>query len=136
MAAIQVPAPVVLVAHKIRSVLSACRQHNNPANYAYRLVCSLADVTHSQYAVWLNWPPGPDSVIAQTDGVNPLGRCLVFNQRLPLLVNDADSSDGIRSIAAAPVHFRDTLVGALGIANGAVPYTPRELDLFAALGRI
>src|SRR5262245_10393579 len=106
MHAMQVVAHPV-VTEKIRTVLGACRHDQSPSDYARKLLENLTNITNSQHAVWLSWPIGPGCVVvAETGGVNPLARCLILNRCLPLLVNDPNLCEGIRSVAAAPVRFR------------------------------
>jgi GAF domain-containing protein len=135
MTATQVLAPTT-VADEIRNVLSACRHQRNAADYASRLVQTLAEVTHSQHAMWLNWPANPVCVVAQTAGLNPLGEYLIANERLRVLANDRSTADGIRSVAAAPVWFRSLVVGVLAVANGDEPYTPAHVELLEGIGRV
>src|SRR5436305_10119747 len=99
------------VAEKTRNVLSACRDIRNPRAYAHALVRTVADATDSRCAVWLNWPVGPDCIVAETEGVNPLVLSLIRDTRLPLLANDWSSGDGVQSIVAAPVRFRASVAG-------------------------
>jgi hypothetical protein len=135
MIATQVLAPST-VTEEIRNVLSACRHQSNAGDYASRLVQTLADITHSQHAVWLNWPASPGCVVAQTAGFNPLRDYLIADARLPLLANDCHTPDGIRCVAAAPIWFRSLVVGVLAVANGDEPYAPAHLDLLEGIGRV
>lgn len=134
MLATQVLAPLV-VADKIRSVLSACQYAWNADDYAQQLVRTLAIATHSEYAIWLNWPAGQGDPVAQTGGCRTvLSRLRSLCDCAPRLANDLDERFGIRSIAAAPVMFRSFTVGVLAVANGDRPYTPADLDLLREIG--
>ena len=128
------------VAADIRNVLNACRRSCNAADYARRLVQALADFTHSQHAVWLNWPANSGCVVAGTGGLNPLDRFLMANLRLPLLANDCNLPHGIRAVAAAPIRFRSLVAGVLAVAKGdeplrEQPYRQSDLDLLEGIGR-
>jgi hypothetical protein len=123
------------VAEKIRGVLTACRYILSPCQYARRVVRTIASVTHSQYAVWLNYPAGPESLVAETDGFCWRARVLSLCEAVPRLSNELDSKAGIHSIAAAPIMFRSSITGVLAVANGALPYTSDDLYFLEELGR-
>src|SRR5690242_4395904 len=106
------------IAEKIRGVLTACRYIFSPCEYARRVVRTIASVTHSQYAVWLNWPAGPESVVAETDGFCSRARIPSLCEAVPRLSNDLDPTAGVRSIAAAPIMFRSSITGVLAVFNG------------------
>jgi GAF domain-containing protein len=125
----------IAVAEKTRNVLSACRQTLTSGDYARRLVDTIAEVTQSLYAVWLNWPAGPDSLVAETQEVSLRSRVLSLCACIPRLSNDRDADDGVRSIIAAPVMFRSTLQGILAVANSARPYTAADLEFLTEVGR-
>src|SRR5215471_10747563 len=116
------------VSEKIRDALAACRHILSPCEYARRAVRTIASVTHSQYAVWLNWPAGPESLVAETDGFCSRDRILPLCEAVPRLSNDLDSKEGVHSIAAVPIMFRSSITGVLAVANGALPYTSDDLD--------
>jgi GAF domain-containing protein len=123
------------VAEKVRNVLSACRYIFTPRDYARRVVGTVATVTQSQYAVWLNWPAGPESLVAETEGFAWQARVLSLCEGVPRLSNDLEPGDGVYSIAAAPVMFRSSITGVLAVANGAILYTPADLQFLEAIGR-
>jgi GAF domain-containing protein len=123
------------VAEKIRDVLSACRHILSPRGYALRVVGTIASVTHSQYALWLNWPAGPESLVAETAGFPWRARVFSLCEAVPRLSNHLEPGAGVHSIAAAPIMFRSSIIGVLAVVNGALPYTPADLDLLSGIGR-
>jgi hypothetical protein len=135
MLAIQVLAPPT-VAEEVRNVLSACRHERNADGYARQLVRTLADVTGSQYAVWLNPPQHPACVVAETDQIHPLIHRLILDASLPLLDNQWDLCASGCSIAAAPVQFRGSAVGVLAIVNSSRPYTSRDVEMLEQAGSL
>lgn len=124
MPATQVLAPFAV--EKIRTILSTCRSERTSDSYASRLVTMAAALLQSQHAVWLDWPVGAGCVVAETDGFNPLGRWLTRHGCVPMLTNEY-CCDGIVSLVAAPIRFRDTVVGILAVANAERPYTHADL---------
>ena len=141
-------APPQLKSHACYSIFCAprCRRENSkcaeslPAHpHAARLRTSvagtIASVTHSEYAVWLNWPLGPESLVAETEGFRWQARCLSLCDCVPRLSNDLDPADGVRSMAAAPIMFRSSVTGVLAVVNGAHPTHPPTFDLLNEIGR-
>jgi signal transduction histidine kinase len=122
-------------AEKIRNVLSVCQRALTPREYARRLVETVADITDSQYAVWLNWPDGPESLVAETEGFSSRHRVLSLCACVPRLSNEVDAREGVHSVLAAPIMFRSSITGVLAVANGARPYTPADLDLLREIAR-
>src|SRR5215831_1059012 len=94
------------VEDKVRFVLDACRHILTPLDYARRVVGEVASITHSQYAIWLNWPASRGSLVAETPGLPCQTRVVALCQGVPRLANDLDPASGVHSIAAAPVMFR------------------------------
>jgi signal transduction histidine kinase len=123
------------VAERTREVLSACQYASTPGDYARRLMETLAGVTNSEYAVWLNWPAGPESVVAETQDFPFRSRVLALCDYAPRRSTKLDPRDGLHSIAVAPVMFRSSITGVLAVANGALPYTPCDLNLLRDVGR-
>jgi signal transduction histidine kinase len=123
------------VAERTREVLSACQYASTPGDYARRVVETLASVTDSEYAIWLNWPAGPESVVAETQGFPFRSRVLALCDYAPCRCTKLDPRDGVHSIAVAPIMFRSSITGVLAVVNGALPYTPSDLNLLRDVGR-
>src|SRR5207248_7119423 len=123
------------VAEKIQNVLAVCQHALTSREYARRLVETIAEVTQSQYAVWLNFPADPDSLVAETRGFSPWSGVLSLCGCVPRLSNHLDAAYGVHSSIAAPVMFRSSISGVLAVANSARPYTPADLELLAQIGR-
>ena len=121
-----------VVAEMIRNVLSTCRCTLTSREYPHRLVETIASVTHSQYAVWLNWP-GRHCVVAETEGFPWRNRVLSLCECVPRLSGHA--GEDVHSIAASPIMFRSSITGVLAIANGALPYTTADLHFLDEIGR-
>jgi signal transduction histidine kinase len=82
----------------------------------------------------LNCPVGPGCIVAETEDTPAIVRHAVTDAPLPLLANDWNPCDGIRSLAAAPVRFRASLVGVLAVADGERTYTRSDLDMLEGIG--
>jgi signal transduction histidine kinase len=123
------------VAERTREVLSACQYASTPGDYARRVVETLASVTDSEYAIWLNWPAGPESVVAETQGFPFRSRVLALCDYAPCRCTKLDPRDGVHSIAVAPIMFRSSITGVLAVVNGVLPYTPSDLNLLRDVGR-
>jgi signal transduction histidine kinase len=122
------------VAERTREVLSACQYASTPGDYARRLVETLANITSSECAIWLNWPVSPESVVAETQGFPFRRRVLALCDYAPRRCTKLDPRDGVHSIAVAPILFRSSITGVLAVANGAKPYTPCDLNLLRDVG--
>jgi signal transduction histidine kinase len=119
---------------EIRSVLGACQYAPSARDYALQLVRALAAATDSPCAIWLNWPPHPTDVVAQT-GDASAGALSALCDCAPLAANDLADGSGLHSIAAAPMMFRSSVAGVLAVANRAHAYTTADLALLAQIGR-
>ena len=124
------------IAETIQTVASVCSYHTNSLEYARQLVQALAVVTDSEYAVWLNWPASPDCVVAESDYRGCLSRCLMREAHFPLLSNEWSASGEITSVAAAPIRFRNFVVGVLALANSSRPYVASDLTMLEEVGAI
>jgi len=124
------------VVEKVRNVLGACRHENNPENYAQRLVETLAEVTGSEHAVWLNGPADAKALLAETGPIHLFSAHLIKESHLPLLNNDWRPCPELRSVAAVPVRFRNSVVGVLGVANSGRLYTATDLEILKEVGTL
>jgi hypothetical protein len=133
MSATQVHAHLA-VSERIRDVLGSCQYAHTAQEYARQVVEALAVATHSQYAVWMNWP-FEEGIVSQAEGSDALARLLQLCKYAPLLSNDVAPGFGIHSFAAAPVLFRSTTAGVLAVGGGSRPYTTSDLELLEEVGR-
>jgi signal transduction histidine kinase len=124
-----------VAAEKILQVLSACRLARTVCDYARQFIKTVAEVTHSEHAIWLSGPPDSLALIAATENAVILTNWLGAVPHVPLLVNDWNACDAIHSVVATPVMFRSTAHGILAVANSNKPYTPDDLWLLEEIGR-